>query len=133
MAFILDPKLEQDTFFITDLKLCRALLMNNALYPWVILVPRVDAAKEIIDLTADERGWLMEEVCHASAALQTLYNPSKLNVAALGNQVSQLHMHVIARNTTDTAWPSPVWGKDSKPYADPKSRINELHEWLRAI
>ena len=133
MAFVLDPVLERDTFLVADLKLCSALLMNNALFPWLILVPRVEGAKEIIDLSADERGWLMDEICHASSALQAIYKPDKLNVAALGNQVAQLHVHVIARMTTDTAWPNPVWGKEAKPYGDPKPLIAELHEWLRAI
>ncbi|HUG62636.1 MAG TPA: HIT family protein [Methylomirabilota bacterium] len=111
MAFKLDPRLAQDTVPVGDLALCRVLLMNDATYPWLILVPRRDGLADIVDLDADGRALLMEEIALASEALKTLAQPLKLNVAALGNMVRQLHVHVIARTDVDPAWPAPVWGK----------------------
>ena len=108
--FALDPQMEQDTRFITRLALSRVLLMNDARYPWVILVPERTCAVEIIDLGETDRAMLLAEICQVSEALRQLHRPHKLNVAALGNQVRQLHIHVIARQTDDAAWPGPVWG-----------------------
>ena len=97
--FNLHPQLERDTLPIADLPLCHAVLMNNALFPWLILVPRVPEAREIIDLEAAQRHLLMDEIARVSQAMRGLFRPDKLNVAALGNQVPQLHVHVIARFT----------------------------------
>src|SRR5215469_12081697 len=107
--FALHPQLACDTFFITDLKLCRVLLMNNGLFPWLILVPKVDGIKELIDLSDTDRHVLMDEISLASEIMKALFSPDKLNIAALGNQVPQLHVHIIARFTHDSAWPNPVW------------------------
>ncbi|MES2663059.1 MAG: HIT family protein [Pseudomonadota bacterium] len=112
--FQLDSRLEADCIFITDLKLCRVLLMNDANYPWIILVPRQADKKEIIDLSPEDQQLLTQESSFISHAMQKLFNPNKLNIAALGNIVSQLHIHHIARFTTDAAWPNPVWGKVSR-------------------
>ena len=124
--FSLHPQLERDTFFVTDIGLCRVLLMNNSLFPWLILVPRTENAREIIDLPKKQRHMLVDEIAWASQVLKTLFSPDKINVAALGNQVPQLHVHVIARFASDAAWPQPVWGKGGKPYDDPKPRIEKL-------
>jgi diadenosine tetraphosphate (Ap4A) HIT family hydrolase len=124
--FTLHAQLERDTFLITNLPLCRALLMNNALFPWIILVPRVEGAREILDLSPEERHPCMDEIAQASAVMQYLFLPDKLNMAALGNQVPQLHVHVIARYTGDAAWPEPVWGKGFKPYEDPELLRRQL-------
>src|SRR6266704_1951775 len=93
----LHPQLERDTFFITDLQLSRVLLMNNSLFPWLILVPMAEDAREVVDLPAPDQHRLMDEISSASSVIKTLFNPHKINIAALGNQVPQLHIHVIAR------------------------------------
>ena len=110
MAFILDPRLETDTLHLGDLLLSRVRLMNDARFPWLILVPRKPGLREFTDLAAPERAILMEEIAAASAALQEVTGAHKLNVGALGNKVAQLHIHVVARFEDDSAWPAPVWG-----------------------
>ena len=110
-TFQLHPQLAQDTWLVTDLPLCRVLIMNETRYPWVILVPRQQDIREIHELTAMERQQLWQESDQVSRALMKLFKPDKLNIAALGNQVPQLHIHHIARFQTDAAWPAPVWGK----------------------
>ena len=114
----LDPRLAADSVFVADLPLCQLRLMSDATYPWLLLVPRREGMAEIIDLPPPDRLRLMDEVGEASIALREITACDKLNVAALGNMVRQLHVHVIARFTTDPAWPGPVWGKvPAKPYA----------------
>jgi diadenosine tetraphosphate (Ap4A) HIT family hydrolase len=109
-AWSLHPQLAHDTAPVGDLALARVLAMNDATYPWVILVPRRAGVVEIIDLDEAERGRLMAEIAEVSAALKQLTGCAKLNVAAIGNVVPQLHVHVVARRTDDPAWPKPVWG-----------------------
>ncbi|MBW8618066.1 MAG: HIT family protein [Hyphomicrobiales bacterium] len=108
--FTLDSRLEADTLLIGELQLSRVLLMNDARFPWVILVPRRDGLREIIDLEPKDRATLYREMESVSEAMKRLFTPTKLNVAALGNQVAQLHVHIIARFDNDAAWPKPVWG-----------------------
>ncbi len=108
--FALDPRLVTDTVAVADLPLCRVLLMNDARWPWLILVPRRTGVRELIDLSPAEQQVLTGEIALASHAMKALYAPDKLNVAALGNMVEQLHVHVIARWRGDPAWPAPVWG-----------------------
>jgi diadenosine tetraphosphate (Ap4A) HIT family hydrolase len=110
VSFALDPRLAADTRLIGDLPLCRALLMNDARFVWLILVPRRDGLVEITDLGADERAQLMQEAAQAAAALRRLPQVEKINIGALGNIVRQLHMHVVGRSVGDAAWPGPVWG-----------------------
>lgn len=110
MTFALDPRLERDTLFAGDLILSRVLVMNDQRWPWAILVPRRPGLVEILDLPAPERAILMEEIASLSQALRDLAEPTKLNVAALGNMVAQLHVHVVARYEKDPAWPGPVFG-----------------------
>jgi diadenosine tetraphosphate (Ap4A) HIT family hydrolase len=105
----LDPLLARDTTPIGDLPLCRALLINDANYPWLLLVPRRDATVEITDLDYIEQQQLMSEMSHAATTLKALTGCDKINVAALGNVVAQLHVHIIARSHGDAAWPKPVW------------------------
>jgi diadenosine tetraphosphate (Ap4A) HIT family hydrolase len=115
--FILDPNLDNDTILLGRLPLSRVLLMNDARYPWIILVPEKPDLAEIIDLTDGDRQQLMREIAAASEALKALFNPDKLNVGALGNRVRQLHVHVLARFLSDAAWPGPVWGVgQAQPY-----------------
>lgn len=108
--FVLDPKLAADSVSIANLALSDLRLMNDARFPWLLLVPRRAGAVEIIDLAKADRAALFEEITAASAALRTATGCDKLNVAALGNQVRQLHVHVVARFAGDAAWPGPVWG-----------------------
>lgn len=117
-AWHLDPRLADDTAPVIDLKLCEVRLMDDANHPWLVLVPKVADAVEILDLDATQRSQLTAEIDAASRVLKTLFKPDKLNVAALGNLVPQLHVHVIARFHTDIAWPRPVWGAANvRPYA----------------
>lgn len=111
MTFTLHPQLEADTVPVSDLALCRVLLMDDATYPWLILVPAKPDLRDLHDLAPEDDEAMMAEVRQASRALVAIHGPDKLNVAALGNQVPQLHVHVIARFTTDPAWPGPIWGK----------------------
>lgn len=117
MAFELHPQLEADTAEVTRLGLCRVLLMDDTTYPWLILVPERPDLRDLHDIAPAEDAMLMTEIRLASQALQLLHSPDKINVAALGNQVPQLHVHVIARLTNDPAWPGPVWGRAPRqPY-----------------
>lgn len=111
--FELDSRLQNDTFFVCDLTLSRVLLMNDSQFPWLILVPMRDDVAEIIDLTEQEQQMLLSESAKVSKAMQNLFSPYKLNVAALGNVVRQLHVHHVARFENDVAWPKPVWGNQS--------------------
>ena len=106
----LHPQLAQDTVLIGDLPLARALLTNDANYPWLILVPRLPGLVELIDLEESAQVQLLGEIGATARALKGITRCDKLNIAALGNQVPQLHVHVIARRHTDAAWPKPVWG-----------------------
>jgi diadenosine tetraphosphate (Ap4A) HIT family hydrolase len=109
-AWSLHPQLAKDTFPVGDLALSRVLLANDANYPWLVLVPRRVSLVEIIDLVPDEQQQLVREIDTAARALKSATACDKFNVAALGNQVAQLHVHVIVRRRSDAAWPKPVWG-----------------------
>ncbi len=109
-GFELHPQLAADTVAVADWPLCRVLLMHDANYPWLILVPAKPGLRDLHDLPPDDLAAATGEIVRASRALETLCSPDKLNVAALGNMVPQLHIHVIARFETDPAWPKPVWG-----------------------
>ena len=108
--FNLHQRLAADTVEIADWPLCRALLMNDRSYPWLVLVPRREGLADIHDVAAADHAMLMAEITRASAALESVWRPDKLNVAAIGNVVAQLHIHVVARFRDDPAWPGPVWG-----------------------
>ena len=108
--FELHPQLAADSFPLADLALSTVRLINDSQYPWLLLVPRRPGLVDIIDLTPDERVVLMGEISMACGALKAHVACEKLNVASLGNQVPQLHVHVIARQKSDAAWPKPVWG-----------------------
>lgn len=117
--FVLDPRLVQDTLPIGDFPLCRLLLSNDSNYPWFILVPRQAGITEIFELEPEDQLQLWRETTVVSQTLKALFDADKLNVAALGNVVSQLHMHVIVRRRGDIAWPAPVWGKHpAVPYTE---------------
>jgi len=108
--FILHEKLKADAIELARLDLTLLLLMNARQWPWLILVPQRPDVREIHELPALDRTILMDEVAHCSRLLTDLFKPDKINIGALGNIVPQLHVHVIARTTSDPAWPKPVWG-----------------------
>jgi diadenosine tetraphosphate (Ap4A) HIT family hydrolase len=115
--FKLNSKLQSDSFFIQDLKLSRLLLMNDSNYSWFILVPRKPNLTEIIELEFEEQIELLHEINLLGKILKENFAAEKLNIAALGNVVKQLHIHVIARKESDVTFPKPVWGNAvSKPY-----------------
>ena len=109
-SFALNARLEGDSYFVSDLTLCTVRLLKDANYPWLLLIPRQSDLVEIIDLEEADQMQLMREIALASRVLREVTDCEKLNVGALGNQVSQLHVHVIARYRDDPAWPGPVWG-----------------------
>jgi len=109
-AWSLHAQLKNDTIDIGDLPLSRVLVIKDANYPWLLLVPRREDVREIIDLDEVEQAQLMTEINRVARALKDVTKCDKLNIAALGNAVPQLHVHVIARRTSDVAWPRPVWG-----------------------
>jgi diadenosine tetraphosphate (Ap4A) HIT family hydrolase len=106
----LDPRIERDTVALGDLPLCHIRLMNDANYPWLLLLPRRRDIVEITDLAKTDQAQLMREVALAARALKAETACDKINVAAIGNVVAQLHVHVVARFRSDAAWPKPVWG-----------------------
>lgn len=121
--FRLHERLAAETFEVVRWPLCRVLLMNDRTYPWLILVPEREGLKDLHDLEPADHGTVMAETGRAARALQRLFHPDKINVAALGNVVPQLHVHVIARFTTDAAWPRPVWGvRAPEPYDETGAR-----------
>lgn len=132
-AFELDPRLVADTLPIGDGPLCRVLLMNDDRYPWVILVPRVPGVTELYQLTPTQRQQLLDESMRLGERLMAHFSGHKLNVAALGNVVAQLHVHHIVRFREDAAWPGPVWGRHpSRPYGPDaaRERVAVLHRLL---
>ena len=119
MSLALHPTLARDTVEVVRFPLCRVLLMNDQRFPWLILVPQREGAREIHELAAADRAALIEEVARVSEAMARLFRPDKMNVGALGNVVPQLHVHVVARFASDPAWPGPVWGSGPPvPYGE---------------
>lgn len=121
-VFSLDPRLEADTAFVTDWPLSRVLLINDARFPWLVLVPRRAHAVELHDLAHAERMVLIEEIARAGRGLKQLTGADKINVGALGNVVPQLHIHVVGRASSDAAWPGPVWGCGAAVGYDSRAR-----------
>ncbi len=116
--FELHPRLKEDCIAIDRFPLCRLLLMNDCNYPWFILVPERADIREVHELPDADQIRLIGESSCLSRWLAESFKADKINVAALGNMVPQLHWHVIVRYATDPAWPGPVWGKSpAKPYA----------------
>lgn len=118
---------------MTDWPLSRVLLMNDARYPWLILVPRREGLTELHDLDAQARGVLIEEIARAGHALKSLAGAAKINTGALGNLVPQLHIHVVARKPGDAAWPGPVWGQGAVAPYEPAARETMLKELARSL
>ena len=129
--FVLDSRLQADTVLIGDFSLCQLLLSNDSNYPWFVLVPKRPDISEIFELTLEDQLQLWQETTVLAAILNKLFAADKMNVAALGNVVSQLHMHVIARRHSDPAWPAPVWGKHpAQPYTT--QQVSTIVQQLRS-
>mgnify|MGYP000058227356 FL=1 len=110
-TFELHAQLKQDCFVIGQFELCQVLLLNDSQFPWFILVPQRENSREIYELPSEDQQLLIQESSYFSQQLATIFEADKLNVAAIGNIVPQLHIHHIVRYRTDKAWPAPVWGK----------------------
>ena len=132
-AFELDPRLAADTRPVVRWGLSDVLLMNDARFPWVILVPRIAGVTEWFDLAEGEQATLLDETLVLGKAMQTLFNAEKINTAALGNVVSQLHVHVVARYAHDAAWPAPTWGFGKADPYESEALINTLDRLSRAL
>lgn len=133
MTFQLDPRLAADSLPLIDWPLCTLRLMNDARYPWVLLIPRRQGLRELHDLGPTDTRQLWRESRRLSVALMTVFAGEKLNVAALGNMVPQLHVHHIVRHRNDDAWPGPVWGRHpARPYDIPtrQAHLRALHRAL---
>lgn len=129
MTFKLHPDLIRDGIHMGDFTLCRVLLINDAAYPWFVLVPRRESLRDPIDMTDADHALLWEESRVFSNAIMTIFSGEKLNVAALGNMTPQLHIHHIVRYAADPAWPGPIWGKQPMtPYsgADAQNILEKL-------
>ncbi|MCL6270221.1 HIT domain-containing protein [Sansalvadorimonas sp. 2012CJ34-2] len=130
--FELDQRLSDDCLVIGDFPLCRMLLMNDVSYPWFILVPRVAGVEEIYQLTSEEQQLLMKESSYVTEKLKDVFAADKMNVAALGNIVRQLHVHHVVRRVDDQAWPAPVWGyKSAVPYTE--EQVEDIRQRLATV
>ena len=112
--FAVDPQIQADSMPVTELKLSHVRLMRDANYPWLLLLPRRVGIFELVDLEREDRITLMDEIATASTVLKEIVPCDKINVAAFGNAVRQMHIHVIARTFNDAGWPKPVWGAAPK-------------------
>ncbi|MGG2397505.1 HIT family protein [Pseudomonas sp. SH1-B] len=130
--FALDSRLQQDCLQVGDFPLSRLLLMNDATYPWFILVPRREEVSEIFQLDMADQRQLWLETSLLAETLKDTFAADKMNVATLGNVVSQLHMHVIVRRRDDAAWPAPVWGRQpAQPYT--AEQVRHILDKLRMV
>ena len=131
----LNPQLEKGSIALGEFELCSLLLINDSNYPWFILLPNRENISEIFQLSSTDQQQLMIESSFFSKILEKAFNADKINVAALGNVVPQLHIHHIARYRNDACWPDPVWGAvPSIPYTDNQQRtiIDKLQALLNA-
>jgi diadenosine tetraphosphate (Ap4A) HIT family hydrolase len=131
-AFALHPRLAADTAFVMDWPLSRVLLMDDARYRWLVLVPRKPDLVELHDLGAQDRATLIEEIARASQTLKSLTGAAKINTGALGNMVPQLHIHIVARHHGDPAWPGPVWGHGAAQPYDETARAAFIAQLVNA-
>ena len=132
LEFELDSRLNNDCITLGDFPLCRLLLMNDANYPWFILVPRRAEVTEIYHLSAKDQRQLLHESSFLAENLSDIFAARKMNIAALGNVVAQLHIHHVVRQETDPAWPAPVWGAVAAvPLTD--EQIHDIHHKLEVM
>lgn len=117
--FVLNSTLENDSFPLLETELCLIRLINDNRYPWVLVVPKVENARELHDLSHDQQMTIMTTATALGRVLKSGFGADKINTAAIGNMVPQLHVHVVARWQDDAAWPGPVWGVgDMEPLKD---------------
>ena len=135
-AFLPDPRLAADSLLVADGPLSQLRLMDDARFPWLVLVPRLAGVQEWIDLDGAAQRQLLAEVNLAGRLLRALGPVHKLNIGALGNIVRQLHVHVVARSEGDAAWPGPVWGSGARvPYVpqEREARVAALRQNLQTF
>ncbi|MDF1581768.1 MAG: HIT domain-containing protein [Methyloprofundus sp.] len=133
MSFSLHPTLKKDCIELGRLVLCRVLLMNDSQLPWLILVPERENLKEIHQLSGEDQLLLIRESCYVAEKLADHFKADKMNIAALGNMVPQLHIHHVVRYREDKAWPAPIWGKFAAlPYTEQglEMTVSQLRELL---
>jgi diadenosine tetraphosphate (Ap4A) HIT family hydrolase len=132
-GFVPDARLAADSLFVADGPLSQLRLMDDARFPWLVLVPRLDGATEWVDLDGGQQRLLLAEINRAAALLRATGPCDKLNIGALGNIVRQLHVHVVARRVDDAAWPGPVWGSGPMQRLDPDQREHRLAQLRAAL
>lgn len=134
MSFPIDQRLLDNSFELGDWPLSRVLLKNNANYPWFVLIPRIENISDITQLSQQSRYLLMDEISQLSTIVRTYFKPDKINLGSLGNQVPQLHFHVLGRFMTDKQWPYGIWQKevDSEPYTT-EALLPLLHNLRQAV
>jgi diadenosine tetraphosphate (Ap4A) HIT family hydrolase len=135
-GFQLHPKLADDCFVVTDWPLCKVLLMNDSRFPWLILVPAREGLREIYELSATDQLQFLHESVTLGRLLMQHWQGLKLNVAALGNMVPQLHVHHIVRFADDPCWPGPVWGQGTVikfTVAERERRLAALRDLLTSV
>ena len=136
MTFQLHSQLKRDSFFVSSLPLSELRLVNDKRFPWLMLVPRANSAYEITDLTSEQQQMLMRESDAVMRVLKEFTHADKMNIANLGNVVSQLHIHIVARFKNDAAWPKPIWGHgDMLAYSKDEAQelIENIQEKLHNI
>lgn len=131
--FELDPRLAADSAFVADGPLSQVRLMDDQRFPWLVLVPRVAAASEWIDLDGAQQRLLLAEINQVSRLLQQEPGVGKLNIGALGNIVRQLHIHLVARHEGDPAWPGPVWGSGRAQRFDAETLRQRAEAWAQRL
>lgn len=130
--FEMDSRLQQDSLVLGEFPLCRLLLSKDANYPWFILVPKREGVSELFDMSQEDQAQLWKETTGLAEALKGEFAADKMNVATLGNVVSQMHMHVIVRRHGDAAWPAPVWGRVPAVEYGP-GQVDAIRQRLRAL
>lgn len=133
IKFELHPRLAADCEILGELSLARVLLMKDANYPWVILVPKINDIRELHELSEKDQQQLIAESSFVSARMQDIFQADKMNVAALGNMVPQLHVHIIARFENDPAWPNPIWGAVSPLAYSPEALSEQVKRLQKAL
>ena len=123
----------KDSHLIADLKLCSVRLIDNAKFPWIILIPIRKNITDISELNSKDQILLMKEIVHCSKLMKKIFKTKKLNVEKIGNIVPQLHIHIIARSTKDSTWPLSVWVVKGKPYSKIllKKTITEIKKYFK--
>ena len=131
MSFKLDRKFLKSSHHITDLKLCSIRLHDNSKFPWIILIPKRIKITDITDLNSKDQILLIKEIVLVSRLMKKIFKTRKLNVEKIGNLVTQLHIHIIARYKDDLTWPLSVWVKKGKPYK--KNSLNFIIDKLKKV